>query len=318
MPKLTWNKQGIQTQWRPVDFQSPVALSAIENEYCNFYKLDFENRIKDLEHGFGYFESADQRLAAHYYRPRLTPSIGTILIVHGYFDHAGLCHHLIEFCLKLDYSVVVYDLPGHGLSTGKLGAIDNFDEYVQSLDGLISLVTNPFDHPLTLIAQSTGAAITMAWLEKRQKQDRPAIPSYLLAPLVQPSGWRNINLLFKLLSPILNQYPRKFMVCSHDQQFLDYIDKVDPLQFRYIPLSWIAALIEWRNKFANGPVIDAEPVVIQGGLDDTVDWPANLSIIDKRFKQATFHLLPNAMHHLINEEEKLRNQLFRILSAYLS
>ena len=41
-----------------------------------------------------------------------------------FFDHSGILKNLIKLCLDLDYTVVCFDLPGHGLSSGR-ASIDN-------------------------------------------------------------------------------------------------------------------------------------------------------------------------------------------------
>jgi len=130
---MNWSVDAIQQQWRPIDFDRPAGLSAIEQQYCQFYGIDLAHEFEDLVHSFGYVEVADWRLATHFYRPRKSLSRGTFLLQHGYFDHSGLYGHLIRFCLSRNYSLIIYDLPGHGLSTGARATINDFRDYVEIL-----------------------------------------------------------------------------------------------------------------------------------------------------------------------------------------
>jgi lysophospholipase len=61
-----------------------------------------------------------------------------------------------------------------------------------------------------------------------------------------------------------------------------------------------------------GPVL-----VIQGGLDQTVDWKYNLDIIDKLFPDSRVEYLPGAGHQLANESDSLRQRYYRVIDEYL-
>ncbi|MCF7982143.1 MAG: alpha/beta hydrolase [Pseudomonadales bacterium] len=316
---FSWDKNSIQRQWRPIDFDYPGTLSQIELEYCRFYGIDFEKEFSHLAHGFGYREIAGFRLATHYYRPRLGLSRGTLLLQHGYFDHAGLFNHMIRFCLEQDYSVLIYDLPGHGLSTGEPAGIDDFQQYVDVLDHFVTECRPHFDEPWHLLGQSTGGAIAMAYLmaHRFDTVNSPFKHIFLLAPLVRPIGWKKLLWLYTVSKHWIKSVEREFVLCSHDEDFIEFLRYKDPLQYRRVPLSWVASLIRWAMAFDKADRSSLSPVVIQGGEDTTIDWQYNLSVIDKNFYQPKVHFLPQARHHLVNESIAFRQQLFHILAGYL-
>ncbi len=109
------------------DFSGEYPDSVIE--YFKFYGLDFD--ANDVEHVFGTFESGELVLAGHIYKPKKYKA--TVITAHGYFDHCGQLGHLIKYLLEAVYAVAAFDLPGHGLSTGQRGAIDDFAQYSQVL-----------------------------------------------------------------------------------------------------------------------------------------------------------------------------------------
>lgn len=314
---LNWDKESIQRQWQPIDFDAPVSLSPIEKEYCRFYGLDFDNEFDHFVHAFGYHEVSDFRLATHYYRPRSGLSRGTLVLLHGYFDHAGLFTHLIHFCLERDLSVVIYDLPGHGLSTGEPAGIEGFHRYVEILDHYIVWCQRNFDDPLYLLGQSTGGAIAMAYLVEQgyTPGDSPFKNVFLLAPLVRPAQWKKLVFLYNASKHWVKSVRRKFMDCSHDEVFIDFVQKKDPLQYRRVPLTWVTSLIDWSNEFVTVEPSSLSPIVIQGGGDTTIDWSYNLSVIDQKFNQPQVHFLPQARHHLVNESTAIRDRVFGILES---
>ena len=106
---------------------SQTTLTADERQYLDFYGINFESEFAGLQHSLGTIESCQQRLAVHVLRqPQATR---VLLLVHGYLDHVGLFGHLIRFGLERGYTVVAFDLPGHGLSSGERVSIEDFSDY---------------------------------------------------------------------------------------------------------------------------------------------------------------------------------------------
>ena len=95
----------------------PIVLSNGDPEYLATYKINA--RIEDGSpiYKSGYFQYHDLKIAVHVYLPK--NPIGTIFLLHGYFDHAGSLSFMINAALKRNYAIMTYDLPGHGNSSGK-------------------------------------------------------------------------------------------------------------------------------------------------------------------------------------------------------
>ncbi len=75
----------------------------------------------------GFVDTERYRLWAQVWTPEQPR--GTAFVVHGYFDHLGLYRHLLERLLDQGWRVVLWDLPGHGLSSGARATIDDFEDY---------------------------------------------------------------------------------------------------------------------------------------------------------------------------------------------
>ena len=116
-----FDREHIVQQWQPLNWEAFDPLSESTRRYVAYYGLNFAEHLPNLEHGFGYFEAAGHQLSVHAWRPR--EPRGTVLVCHGYFDHVGLYRHIIGHVLELGYAVLAYDLPGHGLSSGRAGYI---------------------------------------------------------------------------------------------------------------------------------------------------------------------------------------------------
>ena len=148
-----------------IKFLDPTASPAIsdaERDYFRHYNINFEERYPHVSHHFGHFASDRFDTVAHFFNNEY--AIETCFIVHGYYDHAGLYGHLIKYCLERNFSVVIFDLPGHGLSTGEPASISSFADYQTVLNEVVSVFSAVAPRPWHAIGQSTGAAILMDFL----------------------------------------------------------------------------------------------------------------------------------------------------------
>lgn len=287
-----------------------------EQNYFHFYGIDFENKIPGCKHFFGHFSSGKYDIVAHYFSldGDERKSSGTCFIFHGYFDHAGLFKHLIEYCLHRGFNVVIYDLPGHGLSTGERVSIPSFGEYLTVMKDCVKLFANIAPQPWHAIAQSTGAAILMDYTLQELP---PAFDKIvLLAPLVRAAEWRLVKLAYWVGSRFLDKVPRKFGGNSNDLKFIEFLEKVDPLQARHVAVRWVDALLRWESRFDHLPASEKAILIVQGQRDTTVDWRYNIPAIRKKFPKARYLPLQDAHHQLANESPEIREKIFAAADMY--
>ena len=298
---------------RTLEFSGLSVASAAEHDYFAFYGIDFANRIAGVNHHFGLTEAAGFRIACHYYQ--LPKARGTCVLLHGYFDHAGLYGHLIEHCLNNGRNVLIWDLPGHGLSSGPQASIHSFEDYTDVLADMLELHGAELPRPLWAIGQSTGGAILMSWAFRkcRSPTECPFERMMLLAPLVRPAKWRQVKLLHTLLRRVRNNLGRSFVRNSSDDEFLDFV-QVDPLQSRILSIRWVSAMRQWVGEFVGHAATGYAPLVVQGTADDTVDWRWNLPMIRQKFPRADIRMVDGAGHHLVNESRDLRAEVFAALA----
>lgn len=264
----------------------------------------------------GYVDSGRFRLWTQVWSP--TRPRGTAFVVHGYFDHLGLYRHLLEHLLDRGWRVVLWDLPGHGLSSGPRASIGDFDDYGHCLQALQQHLAGEglAPRPWLGVGQSTGAAI-LATDALIRGDDGHWAGLALLAPLVRPSGWNQSSLMHLLMGPFVSSIPRKFRSNSNDDDFITFLREQDPLQSDRLTMEWIGAMRRWMPRLLAMPPSNVPTLILQGEQDLTVDWEWNLAVLERKFPRAEIYRHPDARHHLVNEAEPIRQSLFDALDRFV-
>jgi len=292
-------------------FTAGEAASPQLQAFCRHYGVDFTAQYPGLEHVAGTVQSGSHTLAVHLWRrPGATH---TLLLLHGYFDHTGLFGKLIEYGLSRNCNVLMFDLPGHGLSSGDAAAIDEFSDYSQAIADVLAAVRLP-DLPLWVMAQSTGSA---ALVNYARKHPWPFAAAVLLAPLVRPVSWLRVRVAHMLLRHFIDSVPREFVENSSDREFLEFVQR-DPLQSRRVSVRWVGALRRWLKGLPEADLGVGPALVIQGDEDTTVAWRYNLKIISKLFPGSEVAYLPGGGHQLANESAAIRERYLGRVEAYLA
>lgn len=293
----------------PLDVTVVASLGKDEAAFLAFYGLD----VPGARHWLGTLALTENRIAVHVYAPPEPQA--TVVIAHGYYDHAGVWNRVLGPLVAAGYRVVIYDQPGHGLSAGEPAAIDDFQTYVQVLDGIVAYTTGMFPGKVHLLAHSMGAGVAADWFlqGKGANVDRVV----LLAPLFRSSAWGFSRFGHAVVGRWFHSLPRKYRENSGDTQFLAFV-RADPLQYERLPASWVSALGRWNRQVAGRSPSSRPLFVVQGDCDTTVAWEYNLHLLAKLFPQAEVHLVPGARHQLMNEASPLREEVIGDILAGLA
>src|SRR5690554_861543 len=272
-------------------------------QYAAYYGIDFS---AEVQQHLGRITVDGFDVAVQVWRP--SAPCGTLVLLHGYYDHMGLYRHLIRWALGQRLAVLAFDLPGHGLSSGERASIDCFLRYQQVLDGVFEqgrLWKLPA--PWHFLGQSTGGAILIDRLLHGPMPEQ-AGQTILMAPLVRPRQWGVSQFSLKLLGGFIQQLGRRFSDNSTDVDFLEFIRQHDPLQAQVLPVAWVQALDKWIPRIETAVPAAHRPLVVQGQADGTVDWQHNIKVLQDKFDAPELFYLPQARHHLANEKARLRGQ----------
>lgn len=306
MTELSWDKDALLGAMSPIVSLAKAELTPEQRAYCRYYQIEFDQELPEVHHYLGYFFALEFKLAMHYYRH--PEAKGTVLLMHGYFDHTGLYGHIIRHLLEQGYSVVMYDLPGHGLSSGKPAAIKSFEDYQAVLAECLRFMRLRVPGPWFAVGQSTGGAVLINYLLLKAPARGGSVfrKVVLLAPLVRPYGWRLGRVIHAMVSPFFTYWRRGFSENSGDGRFLKFLREHDPLQSKAMSVDWISAMKRWIPVIEGALPVGDEVIVIQGKKDMTVDWRHNVEVLADKFPHAAFYYIAHGRHHLANETEDIR------------
>jgi len=316
--KSPFNADQLRASLQPFEDTEGMVFDEQVTAYVEFYGIDFSNQFEGLQHRIGYFDTPGYRLVLQGFTP-VNPK-GTIFVFHGYFDHVGIFNHVLKYAIEQGYAVLMFDLPGHGLSSGPIAAIQDFREYQEVLTVCIDLVKNKFPEPWNVIAQSTGAAIVIDFLlgGGYNEATSPFKKVVFLAPLVRPVDWKITRGLYHVVSPFTHYIKRKFAINSNDSEFLTFLKEQDPLQSKKVSSKFIGAMIEYISRVENADPIAFSPLVLQGDSDGTVDRLHNMPILERKFLEPKIIILENVMHQVANESPELRKIIFDHITPFFN
>jgi alpha-beta hydrolase superfamily lysophospholipase len=277
--------------------------------YLEFYSLN----IAAAEHEFVQFKSSAFELAGHIFKP--VDYKATVVILHGYLNHCGLLSNLIKYLVEAGFAVAVFDLPGHGLSSGEPTAIDDFSQYSDSLNDFLKIIKPKLHGPYHVIGHSTGAAVILEYLLEGGGDGFDKV--ILAAPLERTDWWVLEKIGYSISRLFTGFLPRVFRKVTSDEEFLKFVKHKDPLQAKKISLSWVGAMFKWDQRIADAKTSARQVLVIQGMKDNIINWRHNIRFIQAKFENTEVELIEHARHELFNESEKIRQEVFSQIKDYL-
>lgn len=302
--------ESIRNDYQLLFTNTPSEMNENVRRYAAYYGLP----IKQASYRYGYERVGNERLFVQSFRPECAKA--HILLLHGYYDHAGVLNETIRYFVHKGFHVWTIDFPGHGLSTGERASISDFSYYAESVKEIVRRHLAKADSPVYFIAHSTGAAAGMHYLlhHKEASVIRKAV---FICPLVRSYRWNASTIGIKLLKPFVSELRRVIRTNSSNEAFLRFI-RNDPLQHDKVPLSWAEALMRWNDDIKKANPSGADVFIIQGKDDTTVDWQHNVVFLLKKFPFASVSLVEGGKHHLLNERDEIRQAVFTLIHDYLT
>lgn len=233
---------------------------------------------------------------------------GLVIIVHGLAEHLGRYDEITTFLNNNLYSVIRYDLRGHGKTTGiKMGTLNNFTEMLDDLDKIIYKAKDKTNKNIYLLGHSMGGEIVNLYAVSNYKNlnnisgiiSIGAVTNYL----------KEINLIkftpYKLLNniSIKNKCDNKL---SYDKENENNY-KNDPLVLKTYHLSLITNMFISGIKYLQTNIKNfTKPVLYIHGLKDPLvpHYFSEYMFDNISSKDKKIYIFNNSKHEVLNDREK--------------
>ena len=234
---------------------------------------------------------------------------GVVIITHGVAEHSGRYEHVAQSLVEGGYTVVAFDLRGHGKSSGKRNYINSFQDHLNDLGTVIIRAKASFPNlPIFLFGHSMGGGIVTLFTIERH----PDVKGILLSgPTVKVSDDISpfLQKVSGLLSALLPKLPvitlESADICK-DPKVVEAYDN-DPLNYRGGILARTGAEILKATKTITARVSEISiPMLIMHGTSDKL---ADVSGSKMLYEQAsskdkTLKLYEGLYHEILNEPEQ--------------
>lgn len=235
--------------------------------------------------------------------------VAALAIVHGLGEHSARYSHVARYFTDRNYAVFALDLRGHGRSQGARGHINDFQDYLNDVQALITHAhTQVPAGPIFLLGHSMGGLIALVYTLK--------YPDTLTATVVSGPGlkerfkvpaWKTtLGKVMSRLRPtmVLRNGLSADDLC-HDQKIVNaYL--TDPLVHDRVTARWYTEFTgagQWALQHARSLQV---PILILHGADDPIVDPAGSRTFFAGITLSDKHHLeyPALLHEILNEPEQ--------------
>jgi alpha-beta hydrolase superfamily lysophospholipase len=240
---------------------------------------------------------------------------GSVIITHGIAEHSGRYDEITQKLNAAGYSVVRYDIRGHGMSQGKRGALKSYHQTIDDLHELVLEEKKSDPKKLFLIGHSMGGLIVNMYGVKYHDVDgiiSSAAPSYFIKDVLpfRFIGYRWLGFLPRKTNFADDQLSR---IKSVEEAYIQ-----DPLNLKKFYFSLAGNMFVGGVRYLNKHIQDYQtPILILHGEADKI-VPVEFSkrlydIVPVEDKKIITY--PDAYHEIFNDLE--RDKTFQDVITWL-
>lgn len=276
--------------------------------------------IERLEGTFFGFE--DCELFYQLWRPEA--SRGTIVVTHGIAEHSECYHRFAQVMAQDNWTIVGWDLRGHGRSEGKRGYVADFAEYSDDLDQLIRFVKAQIhkrENPFVLFGHSMGGLITIKTLLNHAPGhlaavalSSPAVGLSLPVPAIKEKA---ATFLAEWLPKLTLHNEIQYEQLHRDAELIKEY-RNDPLRHDKVsPSLFLGMQAAFKEAFDHAAELHYPLILQLAGKEKIVSTPASEKFFDAYgSKKKEIHIYPDSYHEIFNDLN--REEVFADLKKFLN
>ncbi len=240
--------------------------------------------------------------------------------IHGYLDHTPTNRYAIEALLDAGITVITMDLPGHGLSSGRRGYIDNFEQYAQAIERTIEAVERigilgpDRLSGLTGIAHSTGAS---ALLEHSEQFEDRFTRMVFAAPLIRVFAFPVLEAGADIVGQIVDQLPDRISGSTTNGAYIEFAEEHDTLKIRHTDLEWFQAYLTWEESRRRISERDIPLLLILAGDDTVVANDYNEEFLRRFFADIRVIEIEDIRHSVFTEADAINGTVLAEIVGFV-
>ena len=233
---------------------------------------------------------------------------GVIIITHGMGEHSMRYLEMVDFYTNEGYTVISFDIRGHGLSEGKRGHTPGYDFLMDDIERVYTQVKKDYPSlPIFLFGHSMGGNLVLNFLLRKPNSICGAIVTGAYLKLgFEPPKWKII--LAKLSSsiwPTLSQPTElELDALSRNKEVIRKYENDELVHDRITSAFFI------NVHFAGQYVIDhaneiKTPLLVMHGMEDRLTSPkGSQEFASNAGENVHLKMWDGLYHELHNEPEK--------------
>lgn len=252
------------------------------------------------------------------WQPESQPQ-AVICLVHGLGEHSGRYTHVAAQITQAGYTLISFDLRGHGKSEGPRGHTPSYEALMQDISSLLEVANKQFPQlPSFLYGHSLGGNLVLNYVLRYKPQLKGVIvtdPWLCLA--FKPSASKII--LGKIANKIYPSFSQSSgldtKALSHDSEVVHAYEN-DPLVHDHISARMFIGIYQSGQWALEHALEFPLPLLLMhGGADKIISIEASKEFANKIPEKCTFKIWDGLYHEIHNEPEK--EEVFKFLIDWL-
>lgn len=241
-----------------------------------------------------------------YFFPQSSISAPTLIWIHGAFEYAERYFPVIDYFHHQGFASLIFDLRGHGSSTGIRGHVRHMREYLEDLRNVLHAWKAHLRGPRILVGHSMGGLIALRYLQETGSNSG-MVASFISAPFlgikVPVPGWKKW-----LSKAVVTVYPRLSVdnglnadYLTHDQTQVEaYVS--DQRTVKQATAGWFEVMQKaHQTVYQSAPELTG-PIHFMLAQQD--------AIVDNERTLALYHHIPERIHKTLRVFDGFYHELF--------
>ena len=243
----------------------------------------------------------------------------SILLIHGLGEHILRYKDIAEPFTETGFSLLGFDLPGHGRSAGKRGHIDSFGDFISEIHEFRQFLEKENFHSQFVMGHSLGGLIAFHYgLSHPEGIEGFVLSSPGLKVKMKVPGWKiALGKLFSSLFPTFTQdseLPPE-SISTQPEEVEKY--RNDPLVHSKVTARFYVEMTRAMEESLQSAREFAYPVIIIQGEDDPLVDPEGAKSLYETIGSSDkeIFLYPGAFHEVFHD--RTRSQAFHDVLTWL-